>query len=219
MAEQALNTIYGLGDQPDSLCSTILQTMTARVFGNEPAADADEEAPLYGNSFELSQLMHVAGHCAIKQIVHLELIERDVKRRKAEEDKKAAGGAAKSATQDELEQVAGSAEDDIGDMIAQTKEKELLYGPDSLLAVFGPMAAAIVSQPKVYRVRQCLPSYREQDLMTRAEPYAEDSRDVGTVQVYVCLGSVLRAAPHATLQNPRNVSRARRSFEHRHRAR
>ena len=141
MAEQALNTIYGLGDQPDALCSEILRQMTARVFG--PKAPVDDDAPegeggegdirddesmnggvapsvaptcaptpgragthtpSMGNAFELSQLIFVAGHCAIKQLVHLELVERDIKRRKAEESKKAGG---KSAAQDELDQVAG----------------------------------------------------------------------------------------------------------------
>lgn len=196
MAEQAVNTIYGLGDQPDALCSEILREMTAKVFGprSAPAVADDEDLPMdatedagagvqegdegaeadptsasqtasqsqsqradsqdptLGNSFELSQLIFVAGHCAIKQLVHLELIERDIKRRKAVEDKKSGG---KATGQDELDQVAGSVEDDIGDVIAHTKEKELLYGPDSLLAIFGPMAATIVSQPKVYRVRPC----------------------------------------------------------------
>ncbi|KAK4702260.1 condensin complex subunit 1, partial [Phenoliferia sp. Uapishka_3] len=189
MAEQAVNTIYGLGDQPDALCSDILRQMTARVFG--PKAPVEEEAvegenaeadvqdetasasgrepsatpalaPTHsrsesqtpappstmGNAFELSQLIFVAGHCAIKQLVHLELVERDIKRRKAEESKKAGS---KSAAQDELDQVAGSIEDDIGDTIAATKEKELLYGENSLLAIYGPMASTIVSQPKVYR--------------------------------------------------------------------
>lgn len=205
MAEQAVNTIYGLGDQPDALCSLILRQMTNRVFSPKraaapvdddgaeeygtpaatsvaeseagtPAADEEgdpvqrersesqaapppspfkiEQDPMYGNAFELSQLIFVAGHCAIKQLVHLELVERDLKRRKAEESKKAGS---KPGTQDELDQVAGSVEDEIGDMVASTKEQELLYGEESLLAIFGPMAAAIVSQPKLYRVRHCFP--------------------------------------------------------------
>ncbi|GAA6010798.1 hypothetical protein JCM11491_002951 [Sporobolomyces phaffii] len=191
MAEQAVNTIYTLGDQPDALCSEILRQMTTRVFGprasapntpkalsddgrdkeegeepesieedktiNEepslvekgPAGEEEGEEPSTGNAFELSQLIFVAGHCSIKQLVHLELVERDLKRRKAEDDKKSKG--AKKAGDDELDQVAGSVEDEIGDTIAIAREKELMYGPHSLLQVFGPMAASIVSQPKVYR--------------------------------------------------------------------
>ncbi|BGP32073.1 condensin complex non-SMC subunit Cnd1 [Rhodotorula toruloides] len=188
MAEQAVNTIYNLGDQPDALCSEVLRQMTVRVFGpraqtkdkgkgkeqdgedvdgdaemdEDEAKKAGEDAaldtmdeddpttpqdPSTGNAFDLSQLVFVAGHCAIKQLVHLELVERDLKRRKAEEDK-AKGG--KKAADDELDQVAGSVEDEIGDVIAAAKEKELLYGPESLLAIFGPMAATIVAQPKIY---------------------------------------------------------------------
>ncbi|GAA5881885.1 hypothetical protein JCM3774_005765 [Rhodotorula dairenensis] len=186
MAEQAVNTIYTLGDQPDALCSDVLRQMTVRVFGprarkgedvsgaeNAQAQDEAEEdagadasmatdsaeaqddppqppqpTAILGDAFELSQLLFVAGHCAIKQLVHLELVERDLKRRKAE-DEKAKGG--KKAGDDELDQVAGSVEDDIGDVIAATKEKELMFGPQSLLAVFGPMAAMVVAQPKVYK--------------------------------------------------------------------
>lgn len=185
MAEQAVNTIYALGDQPDALMSSILKEMTTRVFSPKSAAPTpapeedittddlmpqdDVETPStpapkqrststnsslpdsssFGNAFELSQLLFVAGHCAIKQLVHLELVERDTKRRKAEESKKPG---AKVVGQDELDQVAGSIEDDIGDLIAVVKESELLYGPRSLLAVFGPMAASIVAQPKIYKV-------------------------------------------------------------------
>jgi condensin complex subunit 1 len=185
MAEQAVNTIYALGDQPDALMSSTLKEMTTRVFSPKSAAPTpapedditaddsmpqdDSETPStpapkqrststnsslpdsssFGNAFELSQLLFVAGHCAIKQLVHLELVERDTKRRKAEESKKPG---AKVVGQDELDQVAGSIEDDIGDLIAVAKESELLYGPRSLLAVFGPMAASIVAQPKIYKV-------------------------------------------------------------------
>ncbi|GAA5989443.1 hypothetical protein JCM10908_000476 [Rhodotorula pacifica] len=182
MAEQAVNTIYTLGDQPDALCSDVLRQMTVRVFGPRAkkqgeevvAAEADkpeeaegdvsmaseadaeankaekleQDANSLGDAFDLSQLLFVAGHCAIKQLVHLELVERDLKRRKAE-DEKTKGS--KKVGDDELDQVAGSVEDDIGDVIAAAKEKELMFGPQSLLAVFGPMAAAVVAQPKVYK--------------------------------------------------------------------
>ncbi|KWU41778.1 hypothetical protein RHOSPDRAFT_22371, partial [Rhodotorula sp. JG-1b] len=154
MAEQAVNTVYTLGDQPDALCSDVLRQMTVRVFGSrakkeeDGASAAEAKASTLGDAFDLSQLIFVAGHCAIKQLVHLELVERDLKRRKAE-DEKAKG--AKKAGDDELDQVAGSVEDDIGDVIAAAKEKELMFGPQSLLAVFGPMAATVVAQPKVYK--------------------------------------------------------------------
>jgi condensin complex subunit 1 len=194
MAEQAVNTIYTLGDQPDALCSDILRQMTTRVFGprsasapttpkiptDDSGAEEEEEAEdvrtetmdqdetineegeerSTGNAFELSQLVFVAGHCSIKQLVHLELVERDLKRLKAEETSKLkSAGGKKVAQDDELDQVAGSVEDEIGDTIQLAREKELMYGPNSLLRVFGPMAASIVSQPKLYRVSQAHSPY------------------------------------------------------------
>lgn len=197
MAEQALNTIYGLADQPDSLCSEILKSMTIECFSEVPETRADDMAidetapsdsqnvastepnsqrprlsseistqvdspPIYANSFKLSQVIFLAGHCAVKQLVHLELVEREFKRRKAESDKlkqtdrQAQNGNQASKEKDqegeELDQVAGNVEDDIGDIIAHAREKELMYGDRSLLSVFGPMTVQICVSPGVYKV-------------------------------------------------------------------
>ena len=40
-----------------------------------------------GDAFELSQLLFVVGHVAVKQIVYLELVEREWKRQKDEKEK------------------------------------------------------------------------------------------------------------------------------------
>lgn len=53
---------------------------------------------------------------------------------------------------DELDQVTGSAEDEIGDRIAAVRETELLYGPTSLLAVYGPMIVHICGSPHKFKV-------------------------------------------------------------------
>ena len=53
---------------------------------------------------------------------------------------------------EELEQVAGNAEDEIGERIAGVRETELLYGPESLLAMFGPMIVHICGSPHRYKV-------------------------------------------------------------------
>lgn len=47
MAEQALNTIYLLGQQPDALCGEIIKTLTIKVFGKPlapPKSAADTES-------------------------------------------------------------------------------------------------------------------------------------------------------------------------------
>jgi hypothetical protein len=52
----------------------------------------------------------------------------------------------------DLDAVAGNAEDDIGDLIASIRERELLYGEQSLLALYGPLIAHICATPKSYKV-------------------------------------------------------------------
>lgn len=192
LSEQIINTIYALGEQPDALCSDIIQELALNVFGkaaaahpekqetpdvdlpaaaetqaedderpeesesqanarlsSEPARTQSAEPPALANAFQLAQLLFAAGHVATRHLLHLELMEREFKRRKTETDKQTVGKSA--AEKEELDQVVGSVEDDIADVIAIAKEKELLYGPDSLLAVFGPMAVAVCSQPKLYK--------------------------------------------------------------------
>ena len=117
MAEQAINTVYALGERPDILCGRLIKNLTRRVFGRKPnkasqpqrdpdAMDQDEDnagpsagpstqsrTPAQGRGdkdtgdvFELSQLLFVVGHVAIKQIVFLELVERELKRQKHEKE-------------------------------------------------------------------------------------------------------------------------------------
>ena len=120
MAEQAINTIYALGEHPDALCNTMIKNLTRRAFLPRPKASIpekepeamDEDQPIrdkaddgditmtqdgsirddrdrdVGDAFELSQLLFIVGHVAIKHIVFLELVEREWKRQK---DEKAAG--------------------------------------------------------------------------------------------------------------------------------
>ncbi|PWN31904.1 uncharacterized protein FA14DRAFT_82463 [Meira miltonrushii] len=207
LAEHAIQTIYLLGEQPDALCSEMIKQMTVRVFGSSgpkmsmadsasvpptPNSHLGESTPAPSTSanrtsaFGLAQLLFVVGHVALKQIVYLELVEREFKRRKAEADKekvlankdankpdensaeqqettkgakkgkgsqrgkkKAEAPAEEDA--DELDQVAGNAEDDIGDVVGEVREKELLYGPRSLLSLFGPVVVHICSNPTAYK--------------------------------------------------------------------
>jgi condensin complex subunit 1 len=59
---------------------------------------------------------------------------------------------AKNAMEDELEQVGGTADDDIGDAISYVREREILFGDNSLLARYGPLLAEICTRNKVYTV-------------------------------------------------------------------
>ncbi|KAF8137642.1 non-SMC mitotic condensation complex subunit 1-domain-containing protein [Boletus edulis] len=201
MAEQAINTIYALGDQPDELCNEIIKNLTRRAFtrkpqpptsdapvGEERDPDATEEdaeppastafashAPVsqgvsstqggcqasgekdVGDVFHLSQLLFVVGHVAIKHIVFLELVEREWKRQKDEKElahKLAAGVNSPNKGPkevEELDQVAGNVEDEIGERIAAVRETEVLYGPQSLLAIFGPLLVHVCGSPHKFK--------------------------------------------------------------------
>lgn len=139
------------------------------------AVEVSKAKKQQNSALALSQLLFVVGHVAIKQIVHLELCELEFKRRKAEKekDKKAAPrkslapeptpmkkgrkrGAMKDPTPapdpeaDDLDLMAGTNEDDFTDAIAHVRERELLFGPQSLLANFGPLVSDICANNTSY---------------------------------------------------------------------
>ncbi|KAF6764466.1 condensin [Ephemerocybe angulata] len=213
LTEQAINTVYALGEHPDEFCNELIKKLAQRTFGTrrsavpvdgeeagegaegegvegtqkekekgDDAMDEDEEGATQdpmatqasgisaapgrktasddvADSFELSQLLFVVGHVAIKQTVFLELVEREWKRQK--EEKQAADKAANASKStgkkdkevDELDQVAGNAEDEIGDRIAAVRENELLFGSESLLAVFAPIIVQICGSPHKFKNR------------------------------------------------------------------
>ncbi|EKD14977.1 condensin subunit Cnd1 [Drepanopeziza brunnea f. sp. 'multigermtubi' MB_m1] len=178
VAEQAINAIYTLSRHPDTLCSEILRRKTKYVFQKRtektpepeepqredtqmlsppPEAPAEPEPKLKG-SIALSQLLFIVGHVAIKQIVHLELCELDFKRRKAEAEKNKPASdapidkAAKEAA-DDLDAIGGTTEDDFTEAMSHIRERELLYGENSLLANFGPLVSEICSNNTTYRDR------------------------------------------------------------------
>ncbi|CAO3624953.1 unnamed protein product [Cunninghamella blakesleeana] len=102
--------------------------------------------------YTLSQLFFLVGHIALKQTVHLEVIEAAWKRKKTKLDEEKAKNL-KDEVDDELEQVGGTAEDDIGDAILRIREREILFSPKSLLARFGPLITEVCARNKVYTDR------------------------------------------------------------------
>lgn len=113
MAEQAINTVYALGERPDILCDSLIKNLARRAFtphkrdkastpsnatepgdaesaemtsaASESQINSDQDTDL-GDSWELSQLLFVVGHVAVKHIVFLELAERELKRQKHEKE-------------------------------------------------------------------------------------------------------------------------------------
>lgn len=172
MAEQAIGAVYALAKHPDVLCSDILRRKTRAVFqrsqketrreSTSEASNADEEQPREQEGSQkstvgLSQLLFIVGHIAIKQIVHLELLELDFKRRKQEQEKNRPVNASPEKTdakdkpeKDELELIGGTSEDDFTEAMSHIRERELLFGPSSLLANFGPLVTEICSNNTAY---------------------------------------------------------------------
>ena len=115
---------------------TMNQTMHQTVQVDKPKSR--------DNAVNLSQLLFIVGHVAIKQIVHLELCELDFKRRKQEKEKQTPAKTDKDKEDaDELDLIGGTTEDDFTEAMAHIRERELLYGPESLLAIFGPVVSEI----------------------------------------------------------------------------
>ncbi|KAJ2262847.1 condensin complex non-SMC subunit Cnd1 [Coemansia sp. RSA 376] len=190
-AEQALNTIYALGEKPDALGARIIRAQAGLVQGllaqskadiarqvddfsmdvdgedeaSTPDADAEPPVRKLVDPWDLTRMVFIVGHIAIKEIVLLESIEAELKRRKSDDEPrrkkrnspmtkttkrgKGKGRGRTSAADmqvdedededDELNQIAGTTEDEVGDIISAIRERELLYGTKSLLALFGPL--------------------------------------------------------------------------------
>ena len=177
VAEQAISAIYALSKHPDVRCSNILRRKTRFVFqpqlqrpsSSHTSADGEEQRPGTASSSgrtltqkttpaALSQLLFVVGHIAIKQIVHLELCELDFKRRKAEQEKNktaipAAEKAGETTEADELDLIGGTTEDDFTEAMTHIRERELLYGENSLLSNFGPLVTEICANSNTYSDR------------------------------------------------------------------
>jgi hypothetical protein len=68
-------------------------------------------------------------------------------------EKLAAGGSPNRANKEteELDQVAGNAEDEIGERIAAVRETELLYGEQSLLKLYGPLLVHVCGSPHKFK--------------------------------------------------------------------
>ena len=175
LAEQAIGAIYTLSNHPDILCSDIIKRKTKSIFQRRASSAAKEtngedenmsgttpppsevDSPKQKPETGLSQLLFIVGHVAIKQIVHLELCEIDFKKRKAdrEKDKVSDSSAAKKAPgeDNELDLIGGTSEDDFTEAMAHIREREIIYGSNSLLSNFGPLATEICSNNTAYNDR------------------------------------------------------------------
>lgn len=155
-------------DEPEDLSSDTIRP--------QPDTQTQENNGKENSAISLSQLLFVVGHVAVKQIVHLELCELDFKRRKQEQEKDkpvahpvpektqpTPAARRKKGTQqpseqkedeqDELDLIGGTTEDDFTEAMSHIRERELLYGRSSILALFGPLVTEICANNTLYRSR------------------------------------------------------------------
>jgi len=74
-----------MDEDPPQSTQALISTMPGSTQGpsaGNPAKKSDDT----GDAFELSQLLFMVGHVAIKHIVYLELVEREWKRQKQEKE-------------------------------------------------------------------------------------------------------------------------------------
>jgi len=125
---------------------------------------------------------------------------------------------------EELDQVT---EDEIGDRIAAVRESELLYGPDSLLALYRPLLICICGQPDQFKVRVwiILTSKRILTFLLNlfsfffSEYDVAGSGDALVQQIPLRELTILRCEPPTTLPHLGDIVRREHPEQHRHRAR
>lgn len=151
-AEQAVNTIYLLAERPDAICSQILHTISGLAFA-PPSDDANADSA----EGMLTKLLFFAGHVALKQLVHTEVVMTEMKRRRTiteeqQHKRKQAGKKGKAGDEDEDMGVGGaSAEDAEADFMYDVCETELLLSGRGLLGVYMPLVVAVCHSPSRFQ--------------------------------------------------------------------
>lgn len=167
--EQGINTIYLLADKPDKLMQDFIKTLINEAF-NLYSMEEEEKAI---NILSLSKLLFVVGHVAIKQVIHLEYIEQQWKQQqqqqsssKKEEKKGPMTPLRKKrlsmmitpegSSIDELQEIAGSADDEFADLVFYVREHEILFGKTSLISLFHPIIEQICLNDTVFNDKTLL---------------------------------------------------------------
>ncbi|WBW72186.1 condensin complex non-SMC subunit Cnd1 [Schizosaccharomyces osmophilus] len=155
LQEQIIDAIYAVSKHPDELCTNVIILLTKNLFertkatehSNEDAMDEDVNIPEQEKnaSTQFAHLIFVVGHVAIKQLVYIEYCEAEFKRRKADAEKNPTESNDKSANQSEFDLITGTSEDDFAEAMTFIRERELLYGENSLLSRFAPLVVEVCS--------------------------------------------------------------------------
>lgn len=139
LAEESLTTLYEIDSNANETTSEILKLKAMSIFGDNSEFSNENQ-----KLTSLSQFIFLLGHIGIKTIVYLEKCEAEFKKRKIQNSND------KDEQEIELEMIGGSNEDDFSEVIQNIRDKELLYGKDSLLAKFVPLILEILTNRKKY---------------------------------------------------------------------
>jgi condensin complex subunit 1 len=137
LAEEALNTLYEIDRNSDQSATEVLKQKALSIFSETEEINVNKTA-------SLSQFLFLLGHVGLKTIIYLERSEADFKRKKQDYENK------KTEQDMELDLIGGTNEDEFTDAVQNIKEKELLYGCNSILAKFVPLLIEIIIKPKKY---------------------------------------------------------------------
>jgi condensin complex subunit 1 len=135
---EAVNAVYLLADNPGLIAEDIMKEMTNQLLVANNNGKWSKK--------RLAMVLFVAGQVALQHSLHLDSIERHLKR---ENQHKSNTLPAALSILDQQ-----PADDDIHDMIRAVKENDLFYGEKSLLGVFGRMAAGVlINGPDIFDIQ------------------------------------------------------------------
>ncbi|XP_078617056.1 condensin complex subunit 1-like isoform X2 [Branchiostoma floridae x Branchiostoma japonicum] len=190
LMEQGLNVVYRLSENPDVVIGNVIKGVAAVVLkvreaesgqkqAQEPeSAETQEEPPasptkiIRCSSGVLSRLMALAGHCALRQLVHLDVaLTGELKRRRMLQEERTSKAGRKGNTsanntpsstpagkgkddkelsiEDEMGLAGASADDAEAEYIRKICEKEVVTG-SSLLALVAPVIVAVCSNSTMF---------------------------------------------------------------------
>eukprot|EP00058_Branchiostoma_floridae_P028443 XP_002613934.1 hypothetical protein BRAFLDRAFT_283981 [Branchiostoma floridae] len=159
LMEQGLNVVYRLSENPDVVIGNVIKGVAA-VFVKKLANNAQPSASptkiIRCSSGVLSRLMALAGHCALRQLVHLDVaLTGELKRRRMlQEERNSKAGrkgntSANNTPKDEMGLAGASADDAEAEYIRKICEKEVVTG-SSLLALLAPVIVAVCSNSTMF---------------------------------------------------------------------
>lgn len=141
LASEALTTLYEIDPDANVSATEVLKLNGLSLFSDNGQSDNTG----INKIISLSQFFFLLGHIGLKTLVYLEKCEIDFKRKKQEKESE------KDDQDLELDMIGGTNEDDFTDTILNIKEKQLLYGENSILGKFRPLLIEIISKPKKYK--------------------------------------------------------------------